>query len=168
MANLRLTPTSYVVLGLVEARQPVTPYELKRFGEVSVFNFWSVPHTQVYAECQRLTEAGLLLEEREEGGRRRRRFRLAKAGQRALDSWRGSPEARVFEYRDEAMLKLFFGGDRRAIAAAQIDGHARRLELFEGLQQAKPGMPRGMRDALEAGLALERDYVAFWERLRRA
>lgn len=167
MANVRLTPTSYVVLGLVEARQPVTPYELKRFGEVSVFNFWSVPHTQVYAECQRLTEAGHLSEEREERGRRRRLFRLTRSGRRALDAWRGSPEAQVFEFRDEAMLKVFFGGDRRAIADAQIEGHARRLELFEGLQEAKPNMPRGMRDALDAGLALERDFVAFWERMRR-
>ena len=54
MSSARLSNTSYVVLGLVEACQPATPYDLKRFAEISVFNFWSVPHTQIYSECARL------------------------------------------------------------------------------------------------------------------
>jgi len=86
--DLRLTDTSYVVLGLVEVCQPATPYDLKQFAKVSVFNFWSVPHTQVYSECARLAEAGLLDEEREEGGRRRRVYRLTEDGKSELAEWR--------------------------------------------------------------------------------
>src|SRR5205085_381087 len=50
----RLTPASYVVLGLVEGWQPATPYELKRAAELGVVNLWSVPHTQLYTEPARL------------------------------------------------------------------------------------------------------------------
>jgi len=49
-------------------RGPSTPYDLKRFVQLSVGNFWPFPHTQLYAEPARLAEAGLL----EETGRRRR------------------------------------------------------------------------------------------------
>ena len=45
----------YVVLGLVEICEPVTPYTLKQVAEISVLNFWSLPHSQIYAGCSRLT-----------------------------------------------------------------------------------------------------------------
>src|SRR3954454_14880684 len=93
----RLTQTSYVVLGLVELCQPATPYDLKRVAEVSVFNFWSVPHTQIYAESGRLAAAGLLDEQRERGGRRRRIYRLTDAGRAELDRWRQEPDFEGFD-----------------------------------------------------------------------
>ena len=48
--------------------------------QLSTINFWTVPHTQIYTECARLAEAGLLDEEREETGRRRRIYRLTADG----------------------------------------------------------------------------------------
>src|SRR5688572_20466911 len=66
----RLGPTSYLVLGIVALRGPSTPYDLKRFVQLTVGNFWPFPHTQLYAEPARLAEAGLLEETREETGRR--------------------------------------------------------------------------------------------------
>ena len=58
--KLRLTETSYIVLGLLEQGEPATPYDLKRFAQLSTSNFWSVPHTQLYTECARLAGEGLL------------------------------------------------------------------------------------------------------------
>src|SRR6202166_3023959 len=76
MSSPRLTETSYIVLGLIEQIGPATPYDLKRVAQLSTVNFWSVPHTQLYTECARLAEEGLLTERREESGRRRRVYRL--------------------------------------------------------------------------------------------
>ena len=84
MSSPRLTETSYIVLGLIEQIGPATPYDLKRVAQLSTVNFWSVPHTQLYTECARLAEAGLLSERREESGRRRRTYRLTRAGERTL------------------------------------------------------------------------------------
>ena len=91
MSSTKLSSTSYVVLGLVERCQPATPYEIKQVAELSTANFWSVPHTQLYTECARLAEAGLLDEERETDGRRRRIYSLTKAGAKELDAWRSVP-----------------------------------------------------------------------------
>lgn len=161
--NLRLTDTSYVVLGLVELCQPATPYDLKQFARISVFNFWSVPHTQVYSECSRLAAGGLLDEEREEGGRRRRVYRLTAQGSTALEEWRSNPAAGVLELRDPGLLKLFFGADPAAVAAAQLEAHRGQLRAYEDIHQsAGEEMPRGMRLALEAGMGHEREFIRFW------
>jgi PadR family transcriptional regulator, regulatory protein AphA len=161
----RLSNTSCVVLGLVEVCEPATPYALKRFAEVSVFNFWSVPHTQVYSECARLASEGLLDEEREETGRRRRVYRLTAAGREALDEWRSESIFEPLEFRDPGLIKIFFGADPASIAAAQLEGHERQLREYEELHAANPEMATGMRLALEAGIAHEREFVSFWRRL---
>ena len=161
--DLRLTDTSYVVLGLVEVCQPATPYDLKQFAKVSVFNFWSVPHTQVYSECARLAEAGLLDEEREEGGRRRRVYRITEDGKSELAEWRREPPGGVFELRDPGLLKLFFGADPKQIAQTQLETHQRRLKEYEELHRAGAGqMTDGMRLSLESGMGHEREFVRFW------
>lgn len=157
----RLTPTSYVVLGLIEAMQPATPYDLKRLAAQSVNNFWTLPHTQLYAECGRLAGLGLLDEERESGGRRRRIYRLTAAGRRALESWREDAAPADWELRDTGLLKIFLGADPAALAPAQIAAHRRRLAEFEALREVE--MAAGMRLALEAGLGFERQYIRFWE-----
>jgi PadR family transcriptional regulator AphA len=161
----RLTDTAYAVLGLIERCGPATPYQLKQAAQVSIFHFWSIPHTQIYTECARLAEAGLLEEEREQTGRRRRVYRLSHAGTEALDRWREDPETDLYELRDAGLLKLFCGGDPAALAETQLERHERRLELYEQMH-AWEEMPEGMRLALEGGIGHEREYVRFWSRLR--
>ena len=127
-----------------------------------MFNFWSVPHTQIYSECARLAEAGLLDEEREEGGRRRRVYRLTADGQSELDDWRREPPAGMPELRDPGLLKLFFGADPRELATAQVEAHSERLREYEELRRRAEEMPEGMRLALESGIGHEREFVRFW------
>ena len=130
MATPRLTPTSYVVLGLIEQMQPASPYDLKRAVSMGVGQFWSLPHTQLYAECARLAEAGLLSERREDGGRRRRIYRLNKSGEDALDRWRSEATSDLYELRDAGLLKLFFGADAKKLAPQQLQAHEEKLREY--------------------------------------
>ena len=85
-----LSPTSVIVLGLLEFGE-ATPYELKARMADSVGNFWSLPHSALYAEPERLAEQGLVEERREQGGRRRRTFSITEDGRRALSGARSRP-----------------------------------------------------------------------------
>ncbi len=161
----RPTETSYIVLGLIEQIGPATPYDLKRMAQVSTFNFWAVPHTQLYAECGRLATEGLLSERREQSGRRRRVYRLTKRGREALAEWLREPTEELEEVRDPATLKLFFGGDPTELAAAQLAAHRRRLRAYEQLRADAADWPRGWRLALEAGIGHERESIRFWARM---
>lgn len=166
MSVTRLTETSYVVLGLIEAMQPATPYDLKRAAEAGVQHFWALPHTQLYSECGRLAEAGLLSEKREATGRRRRIYRITTAGVKALDKWRHDPETQPYELRDPGLLKLFFGADPVRLAEAQLARHEQMLRAFEGLRAWAEPLPDGVQLALESGIGHEREYVRFWKRIR--
>jgi PadR family transcriptional regulator AphA len=165
VATPRLSDTSYAVMGLLESFEPATPYQLKQIAQVSIFHFWSIPHTQIYTECGRLTEAGLLDERREETGRRRRVYRLSKAGRKALRQWRRDPRADAYELRDAGLLKLFSGADPGPLAEDQLEQHQRRLHSYEALLEGTD-LSDGMRLSLEAGIGHAREYVRFWTRVR--
>jgi PadR family transcriptional regulator AphA len=166
MSSVKLTDTSYAVLGLIDQWGPSTPYQLKSVASVSVFHFWTIPHTQIYTECRKLAEAGLLDEQREETGRRRRTYRLTAKGRKALAGWRADPNTDYYELRDPGLVKLFAGADPAALAETQLVAHERRLHSYETLHDTMPDMPEGMRLALEAGIGHAREYVRFWSGLR--
>jgi DNA-binding PadR family transcriptional regulator len=163
--DVRLTETSYIVLGLIEQLGPSTPYDLKRMAQISTFSFWAVPHTQLYTECARLAGEGLLSEQREESGRRRRIYRLTERGRQALGGWLAEPTEQFEEVRDPATLKLFFGGDPARLATAQLAAHTRRLQAYEELREQLPDAPAGWRLALDSGIGHERESIRFWSEL---
>jgi PadR family transcriptional regulator, regulatory protein AphA len=164
VSSTRLTETSYAVLGLLETCEPATPYQLKRLAQKSIFHFWTIPHTQLYTECSRLADAGLLNEERETAGRRRRVYRLSTTGREALSKWRENPETDLYELRDPGLLKLFCGADPAAVADAQLPKHEQRRALYEQLLSSE--LPEGARLSLQAGLGHEQEYIRFWTGLR--
>jgi DNA-binding PadR family transcriptional regulator len=157
-----LSPTAVIVLGLLEFGE-ATPYDLKVRVAGSVGNFWSVPHSALYAEPERLAKAGLVEERREAGGRRRRVFSITEKGRRALDEWRSEPTSELAELRDPALLKLFFGADPKRMAAAQLPAHRECLARYEAISALDDGSGRFL--ALEAGLRHEREWIAYWESL---
>src|SRR6266536_5169841 len=160
MTETRLTPTSYVVLGLIEQMQPASPYDLKLAAAAGVGQFWSLPHTQLYSECGRLAEAGYLSERREDSGRRRRIYRLTKTGSDALDRWRAEPTSELYELRDAGLLKLFFGADPAKLAENQLEAHRAKLREYERqLEECRVlKAPVGVMHAIEAGIGHEREY----------
>src|ERR1700751_4935252 len=140
----RLTPTSYVVLGLLELLGgEATPYELKRAAAISVGNLWSLHHAQLYTEPEHLATAGLVSERREQTGRRRRRYSLTPAGREALRAWREQPTNAFTELRDPGLLQLFFGADPAPLAAVQLAVHERKLAEYEALRAGEEGPPDG-------------------------
>jgi DNA-binding PadR family transcriptional regulator len=165
MSSPRLTETSYIVLGLLEQAEPATPYDLKQIAQLSTSNFFSVPHTQLYTECARLATEGLLDERQEQTGRRRRIYRLTKRGRQQLQTWRSEPATDLYELRDAATLKLFFGGDPATLAATQLESHRRRLKAYEELRANIQKAPRGQRLALDCGIGHEREFIRFWSRV---
>lgn len=166
MGDVRLTPVSYVVLGLIEHGGPATPYDLKQRLALGPGNLWSVQHAQMYSEPQRLAAAGYLSERREEGGRRRRTFLLERRGRDALRRWLAEPAATNTELRDPGLLKLYFGAEPRALASGQLAAHRAKLAEYERAMGSDPGdEPRGPWLALEMGIAAERAWIRFWSAL---
>src|ERR1700754_4990255 len=108
MSSIRLGPVSYLVLGITALRGPSTPYDLKRFVQLSIGHFWPFPHTQLYAEPERLAQAGLLTETREESGRRRRHYELTEAGRERLEEWLAQAVTSAREGGELALWRLFF------------------------------------------------------------
>jgi DNA-binding PadR family transcriptional regulator len=166
-SDLQLTPTSYVVLGLLELLGgEATPYELKRAAMNSIGDLWSLQHAQFYGEPKRLAAAGLLSEQHEQTGRRRRRYSLTAAGRVALDSWRSQPTSVFTELRDIGLLQLFFGADPVQLATMQLALHERKLAEYERRQRSNGDVSdSGPSLALEAGIGHEREWVRFWRRL---
>src|SRR5271165_5864932 len=130
-----MSETSFIVLGLLDRMEPATPYALKQIAELSTSNFWSVPHTQIYTECARLTEAGLLSEEHEQTGRRRRIYRLTAMGRRELERWRRTLPEASYQLRDPATLRLFFGAEPGPLAEHEIAAHTKHLAELEALRE---------------------------------
>jgi DNA-binding PadR family transcriptional regulator len=166
----RLSPTSYIVLALIDGAGEATPYDLKQAVAVTLGNFWSVPHAQIYAEPERLRDSGYLSERREQGGRRRRHYKVTAEGKRALADWLAEPTAEMAELRDPGILKLFFGGNPERLARAQLSTHRQRLAELETLTAQMEGqsrIPRGFLLSVRAGLGHEREWVRFWSRVEQ-
>jgi PadR family transcriptional regulator, regulatory protein AphA len=166
----RLTSTSFILLGLLEWLGEASPYDLKQALPRTVGNFWSVPHSQLYREADRL-EAGGMLSRRDRstpGGRPRMLYSLKPAGAAALARWRGEPAVEAPQLRDPGLLKLFFGADPQLLAAGRLPAHRAKLAEYEVTRQLDAGTePRGPWLALEAGIAHEREWIRYWSSLAR-
>ncbi len=154
------------MLGLIERGGEVTPYELKGLVAAGVGNFWSLHHAQLYTEPVRLSRAGYLKETREPGGRRRKRYTLTVAGREALRAWLAETTGELPELRDAALLRLFFDADAAPLSEAQLAAHRAKLREYEQLaREAGEDAPSGPLTALGAGIAHEREWVRYWQRL---
>jgi PadR family transcriptional regulator, regulatory protein AphA len=172
--SLRLSPVSYVVLGLIGLRGASTPYQLKRAASRSINYFWPFPHSQLYGEPERLAAAGLLSEEREEAGRRRKLYSLTPLGKQALENWLATPPGAIFEMRDMAVLQLFFGEftSRETIvrlAEDQVRLYRERLAVYQTIADQYHTAPMSQRRMapLELGIRMAQACIDFWMDIAR-
>jgi PadR family transcriptional regulator, regulatory protein AphA len=172
VSDVRLSTTSYVVLGMIALRGPSTPYDLKRAVGHSVGYFWHFPHAQLYSEPDRLADLGLLALSVEDTGRRRKTYSLTGPGRDALRDWLASPTAVHFQMRDIAELKLFFNeigdpGNVPTLAAEQIAQHQERIAVYEDMVARFGGAPDAepRMITLELGLEMEHAALRFWTAL---
>lgn len=177
MSTERLTPTSYLILGLLAREGPSTPYTLERQVAATLGNFWSFQHTLLYKEPPRLAALGLISETREPEGRRRRMLAITSTGLAALTAWLERPARARTELRDLGLLQLFFmdlASDeaRLRLAREQLAMHGTRLSDYEAdARLERRGSPSGAglrtvehwRGAtLPMGILYERAAVQFW------
>jgi DNA-binding PadR family transcriptional regulator len=164
-----LTPTSFLVLGLVGHLGSATSYDLKQAVAGTIGGFWSVPHSQLYAEPARLARLRLLAEEREVGGRRRRTYVLTDGGRAALHRWLDEPAEDGTELRDPALLKLYFGrqagtGSVARVAARAAELHRAHLADYEALIEHPPRRTDlHQLSILALAARYEAQAIAFWE-----
>jgi DNA-binding PadR family transcriptional regulator len=178
LSSHQLSPTSYLVLGLLAREGPSTPYDLKRYVAAPLGHFWSFPHALLYAEPPRLVAMGLATEDRESQGRRRRTFTITPEGANAVQEWLKRPSGESTELRDPGLLQLYFADlgstdTPRIIAREQLALHRATLETYEEgartqrrLRQS--GSPQGHLErwhdhSLRMGTLYERAAVDFWE-----
>jgi PadR family transcriptional regulator, regulatory protein AphA len=159
MSKVRLSTTSYMVLGLIALRGPSTPYDLKRAVGHSIGYFWTFPHAQLYSEPRRLREAGLLDLDQEDSGRRRMIYSITDQGMAALRDWLAEPVNTHFELRDVAEIKLFF--------KEQISQHERRIAEYEVMEHKYRDVPEVATRmiTIELGFEMERAALGFWHRI---
>jgi DNA-binding PadR family transcriptional regulator len=172
--TVRLSPTSFVVLGLIALRGASTPYELKRAVRRSVGYFWPFPHSQLYGEPDRLAEAGLLAVDQESGGRRRKTYSITDSGREAMRRWLREPAGEPFQVRNIAELKLFFSelgesDNVGRLALEQIELHEARLAEFDAIDQRfsaseSEAVSRRL-VPLQLGRQLELASLEFWRNL---
>jgi DNA-binding PadR family transcriptional regulator len=164
---VRLTNTSYALLALVDQLGEATPYEIKQAMDSSIENFWPVPHTTAYEEPARLVDGGYMSVQQEEGGRRRKTYALTEEGRVALATWAEDSTWTPPQMRDEAILKVFAGGDPTALLEPRRSWHREKLAELEGYLEAVRGQEswRGSELVLIAGIAYHRKMLEMLDEL---
>jgi DNA-binding PadR family transcriptional regulator len=120
----------YAILGVL-SQGPMSGYDIKKFIELSISNFWSESYGQIYPILKLLTEEGLTSShtEKQEGKPERYIYTLTAKGWDALREWLTEP-AEYTVGRIEILLKLFFG--RHTAVSTNIQ----HVHQFRALQVA--------------------------------
>lgn len=167
---IRLTPTSYALLALLDQLGEATSYDIKQALEKSIENFWPVPHTTAYEEPARLAEGGYLSVTQEDAGRRRKSYTLTDEGRAALRAWADEPSAAPPQLRDEVLLKVFAGADPAVLFGDRIEWHRAKLAELQGyldeVREAE-GWEASER-VLAAGIGYHRLMLGLLEELEQA
>jgi DNA-binding PadR family transcriptional regulator len=145
--------TRYTVLGVLTLR-PMSGYDIKKFIEGSIANFWRESFGQLYPTLRELAEEALVTRrvEEQEGKPDRYVYRITPEGRQELQEWLTDPaESEV--PRSELLLKLFFGAEVSTEASLRhVQRRREELEanlavlgaIQEQLQSEKrtaPGLP---------------------------
>ena len=165
-----LPPTARVILGMLRLGAR-TGYEIRSFVETSTRFFWGASYGQIYPELRRLAAAGLVeAEDNPRGAIPRRSYRLTAAGESALHESLTAPADLIFEYRDEALLRTFFGDvlsrdevlANAGLAREQFEEVVERFREIEPRAQAAAGEGEVFPYlALQFGIGLM-EWIANW------
>jgi DNA-binding PadR family transcriptional regulator len=161
-----------VLLGMI-ALGKSTGYDIKQLVDKSTKFFWNASYGQIYPELRRLEEQGLIRGRSEPtGGRARVVYELTDAGRAALHGWLASSFERMFELRDEGMLRLFFSDlgtpeQRIQLLREMRAWHERTLGELCSLQPTAAGDPRGPYLTLELGIGVHKWIIEWCEATER-
>jgi len=167
----KLTPTARVILGFLKLGAR-TGYDIKSHADVSTRFFWGASYGQIYPELKKLAAAGLVQgEDDPRGGISRTAYALTAKGEAALRNSLTERSDFVFDYRDEALLRLFFGDllDPAEVAAnlrssrEQFEEVAVRFREIGSAREAEEDPAAYPGVALRYGIELM-EWVADWYR----
>lgn len=126
----------YILLGLLEKRE-MSGYDIKKFFEQEIGEFWSAKHSQIYPELSKLEEQGLVQYRVDIVGSKleKKHYSITDKGREELNKWLGSAED-LIENRDEFVLKLYFIDDKNdprldEMVNEQIKLHQNKLNHLE-------------------------------------
>jgi DNA-binding PadR family transcriptional regulator len=140
-----VTELEGTVMGVLWARQPCTPYQVRREFLDSPSPHWSGSAGAIYPLVVRLEKSGLVRSEpHATGSRRSRRYRLTPAGRRALGRWMGQPVG-------DEVVGVPPDPLRARIALLTRYSPARRREYLGEIERRMGEMLARMREA-EAGI----------------
>jgi len=126
-----LTPTAAAVLSLLTFGE-ASGYELRSRADATLRFFFAAPAmSQIYAELDRLAEAGLVTcrEAKRAGARPGRLWRLTAKGRRPLARWAEEEPVAPTVFRHHLALRLMLGAlVDPARLQAQVDEHISRTE----------------------------------------
>ena len=125
--------TRFTILGALTLR-PMSGYDIKKFIQGSIANFWRESYGQLYPTLRELTDEGLVSrrDETRDGKRGRYVYSITPQGREALRDWLAEP-AEWEVPRSELLLKIFFGTE--VPAETSLDHVARRREELRADQE---------------------------------
>ncbi|MEV5750362.1 PadR family transcriptional regulator [Actinoallomurus sp. NPDC052308] len=97
----------HAVLGLLSSG-PASGYDLLKIFEISLANVWPATQSQLYAELNRLADAGFVAVAAE-GPRGRKEYAITDAGRAELHHWMTEVEPAQVN-RSDMLLRVFFLG----------------------------------------------------------
>ena len=131
-----LNPTAASLLGFLDVA-PMTGWDIDRWVQISIGNFWNVTRSQIYRELRTLTDAGYA-KAGEAGTRDKVPYAITAKGRAAFKRWIAqAPPPEVI--RSRLLLTIFFGhhlpaGRLREIAETERTQHQKSLERYLSLE----------------------------------
>ncbi|HEY1419846.1 MAG TPA: PadR family transcriptional regulator [Candidatus Dormibacteraeota bacterium] len=170
---MELTPTSYVVLGML-ANGPQSGYDIKQLADISTRHFWAISYGQIYPELKRLVKAGLVkAEDASRGTRPRTIHHLTAKGRQVFNAWVTDTEVRKLEIRDEMLLKLFFSDastrkDTVRLLAAMSERHMQTAAALRANEPMAASRDHRMKyEVLKFGVGLHTWCADFYSSLAK-
>jgi DNA-binding PadR family transcriptional regulator len=163
--DLGLSPTAYVVLGLVSIR-PVTGYDLTGYAQRSIGNFFPLTRSHIYTELDRLHRLGLLeaTQTEQQNAPTKRTYEITLSGRAEMQAWLEDTELREERTRSLFLVRVFFGDRTSPERLAAL------LDEFESAARARRDRLAAVADRLadRPGSVFRRSTAVFGLRREEA
>lgn len=106
----KLNKTKYAVLGLLTI-EPLTGYDISKIIENKLSHFWAESNGQIYPTLNTLVKEKMinLLSNNSTSKKITKKYEITPKGFLELQKWLSDEKDEKITYRNESLLKLFFG-----------------------------------------------------------
>ena len=173
--------TRYALLGVLRVA-PFSGYDIKKFCDMSISNFWQENYGRIYPMLKQLEEEGMVTKRAQQtpGRPPKNVYKITEKGTDELTRWLTVPPEH-HPMRLELLLKVFFAKDlppENIIAKlkSEREEHQRQLQTYAGIetmlttsepQRSSPGLPYWLA-TLDFGKRFSRTMVEWCDDTIRA